>query len=329
LFVCQRGYQDSYGWIAIMDRGNRMPIATCGGGPSCPHVIAAVNVTENPQTRWCGLHNIEMIPDAAVVSITPHGMLGPATDIGQGPYISSLTAGISASQTSISVSGEPSGGVPDADLPTAQAGDWFNFTDNNENVQIAQKLSATSWMISRTSPTAHMAGTQLVANCDVGDLGGWGMAYWRFLLDPHGRDATNLNYAADQYSPMGGHDDWGDNVRLTEGYEAVVGPLGAMLNTPISLYLDSSPSFAGIRGWAYGNSTQKHPSYHQSAAPPRDQSWFLDLPGFSGGNLYSDTPGAVTISNQLYQYLFGSSAPSTAPGVALARKVLPTLHYRA
>jgi hypothetical protein len=324
LLVCLRGYQDSYGWIAVMDMGNRMPIATCGGGPSCPRVIAAANVTENPQTRWCGLHNIQLLP-GAVVSITPHGMLGPATDSGQGPYISTLAAGISGSQTSISVSGEPTGGVPDPYLPAAQVGDWFYFTDDNENVQITQKLSSTAWVVSRTASGAHLAGAKLAASCNVGGFAGYGMAYWRFLLDPHGRDATNTNYIADRYWPMGGHDDWGENVRLTEGYEAVVGPLASMLNTPISLHIDSSPSFAGVSGWAYGNSTQKHPSYHQSAAPPRDQNWFLDFPGFSGGNLYSDTPGAMPISNQLYQYRFASWAPSTAPGVALVRKALPTL----
>jgi hypothetical protein len=324
LFVCQRGYQDSYGWIAVMDMGNSMPIATCGGGPNCPHVIAAANVTGNVQTRWCGLHNIQVLP-GAVVSITSHGMLGPATDVGQGPYSSTLTAGISGTQTSISVSGEPSGGVPDTYLPTAQVGDWFIFTDNNESVQITQKLSPTTWVISRTSSAAHLAGAQLLANCNVGGLGGYGMAYWRFLLDPHGNDATNTNYVADRYWPAGGHDDWGDNLRLTEGYEAVVGPLASMLNTPISVHLDSSPCFAGVAGWAVGNSTQKHPSYHQSAAPPRDQNWFLDFPGFSGGNVYSDTPGAIQVSNQLYQYLFASWAPSTAPGVPLVRKALPTL----
>ena len=118
-------------------------------------------------------------------------MLGPATDIGQGPYLSTLTAGISGTQTSILVSGEPSGGVPDAYLPAAKVGDWFNFTDNNESVQITQKLSSTAWVISRTSSAAHLAGAPLLANCNVGGLGGYGMAYWRFLLDPHGNDATN------------------------------------------------------------------------------------------------------------------------------------------
>src|ERR1035438_5062380 len=321
LFVCQRGYQDSYGWIAVMDMGNRMPIATCGGGPSCPHVIAAANVTENPKTRWCGLHNIQLLPDA-VVSITPHGMLGPATDIGQGPYTSTLTVGISGSQTSISVSGPPAGGVSDPYLPTAEVGDWFEFTDNNEKVQITQMIGPTYWVISRTSSDAHLTGATLIAICNVGGFAGYGTTYWRFLLDAHGKDVTNTNYIADRYWPMGGHDDWGGKVRLTEGYEAVLGPLAAMLNTPISLYIDSSPSFSGVLGMAFGNSTQKHPSYHQSAAPLRDQNWFLDFPGFSGGNLYSDALGAMPISGQLYQYRYYSSSN---PGAATARKALPTL----
>jgi hypothetical protein len=84
--------------------------------------------------------------------------------------------------------------------------------------------------------------------------------------------------------------------------------------------IDDSPKFAGAQGLDYGNTTSKHPSYHQDPeqAPPSEQRWFLDMLAFDGGNLFSPTPGATLISGQLYKYLLPGNTP-------LARKQLPTL----
>src|SRR5205823_4819806 len=76
------------------------------------------------------------------------------------------------------------------------------------------------------------------------------------------------------------------------------------------------------RGLGFGNTTTKHPSYHQSAAPLKDQNWFLDYPGFGGGNLFSPNPGAAPISNQLYKYVFDSYV---RPMTGRDRKAIPTL----
>src|SRR5206468_5620155 len=137
----RRGNQDSYGWLAVMDMGNRLPIASCGSDPSrCPRIIAAAKVYDNPATRWCGLHNTQLIPGPGV-SITPHAMLSSG-GLGLGTYVTALTAGVSAGQTSISVSGEPaSNGPSDPALPKAQAGDWFKFEDTGEHVLIMSKNS--------------------------------------------------------------------------------------------------------------------------------------------------------------------------------------------
>jgi IPT/TIG domain len=307
LLECRRSIQDSYGWVALLDMGARLPAGNCGSDPTrCPHIVAAAKTFDNPGSRWCGLHNVQLIP-GPVISITPHALLDSTNGLGTGTYQTRLTSAVSAGQTLIAVSGEPSNGGPaDAALPVAQVGDWFTFSDG-EHVTITQKNSSTSWLISPPK-NSHAAGITLFADCIPGGVGGYRQLYWKFLDDPHGKDTTNSSYVVDHYWPAGGHDDWGTNLRVTEDYVAVAGPVATNLNTPITFSLDSSPLFAGARAPAYGETTKKHPSYHQSNALPLDQGWFLDYAGFAGGNLYSPTPGASLVSGQLYKYLFGSGA---------------------
>jgi hypothetical protein len=326
LFTCRRSIQDSYGWLAVMDMGNRLPIGSCGSDPQkCPHIVAAAQTYTSSVTRWCGLHASQLMDVAPMVMATYHSMDGPDGQTGFGPYTSALTGSVSATQTAFTVSGEPrSQSAVDGNIGDAQAGDIFMFTDTPELVKIVAKTGPTSWQVQRGygryyQPVAHSSGAKLKANCNAsGPGGGANQVYWKFLNDSYGLDQTNISLIVDTYWPTGGHEDWGPDVRLVEDWSAVTGPILENINTPVTFQMTSAPTFAGAESRAQGNSYAKHPSYHQSKASPQDQTWFLDMLGLLGGGSFSPSPGATAVSGQLYKYLFNSYVTDIGNRKALA-----------
>jgi hypothetical protein len=310
--------QDSYGSVAVLAMGNRQAIGNCGPDPSqCPHIVAASYMSQKPAARWCGFHNVQLIAGQPVMNAELHE-LGGNGQYGFGPYYSTLTSALAPNATTLVVSGEPTkpGGAADAFWMAAAVGDTFYLRDGsqNERITITGKQDANHWTIARTAPNnSYAAGT---TNAVAGCPGNW-LAYWRFLDDPTGSDTTNTLTVNSTNWPLGGHDDWGANLRLTEGYYAVKGPLLTNLAQPPNFNLTSSPLFAGVRGVAFGNSFTAHPSYHQSLALPRDQAWFLDQLPFIGGPQRFNPPGTL-VSGQLWKVVM-------KPGIEWNRKVLPTI----
>jgi hypothetical protein len=315
--VFTKSSQDSYGSVAVLAMGNRQPIGACGPDPAqCPHIIAASYMSQKPAARWCGFHNVQLIPGQPVMNMEFHE-LGGNGQSGFGPYLSTVTSAVAPGDTTLVVSGEPikPGGADDAFWMPAAVGDTFYLRDGSksEKITITGKQDATHWTIARTVPgNAFAAGTtSAVAGCP----GNW-LAYWRFLDDPTGSDATNTLTVNSTTWPLGGHDEWGANLRLTEGYLAVKGPLMSNLTQSPNFTLTPSPTFAGVRGVAFGNSFSSHPSYHQSLATPRDQAWFLDQLPFVGNPQGFNPPGTL-VSGQLWKVVM-------KPGIEWNRKVLPT-----
>jgi len=332
LIQCNRGIQNSYGWLGILYGGDGRVIAPgCTAGDACPRIVAAMNVTAAPETRWCSLHNVQKVPNNQLISINFQELnyFGPTWaavgEFGTAPMVTHLSAAITAGQASFLVDGEPSS--LDKTDPFAQAaapGDVFYIGQNKDDTITINSITPQAggqrqWNVTHSSATAFPAGTVVWAGCKAG----FHLAYWKFLNDPHGQDTTNTNVVVDAYWDGGGHDDAGPLGRVTEygpGWAAVYGTVSDHLNQPLSLVIDDSPYFAGVHGIDYGSTTSKHPSYQQDAtqAPASEQRWFLDMMPFDGGNLFSDNPGATLVSGQLYKYMALSNAP-------LARKQLATI----
>jgi hypothetical protein len=328
LIQCNRSIQDSYGWIGAFYGGDGRPIAAnCKDGDACPRVVAAMNVFSAPATRWCALHNIQMIPNNPLIGLNFQQLHDFSGALGAAPMATKLSTAIAPGDTKITGDGEPASlsTTPDPVRQDAAVGDAFIIgTNPAESVRITAISQDPSgkriWTVTRDSqPKAFPAGTVVWADCKAG----FRLTYWKFLNDPHGQDTTNHDVVIDSYWDGGGHADAGPLGRITEassGWAAVYGKVIDHLNEPLSLVIDDSPMFAGVHGLSYGNTTSKHPSYHQDEkqAPVSEQRWFLDMLPFDGGNLFSPNPGATLISGQLYKYIL-------TPGVPLFRKQLPTI----
>jgi len=328
LIQCNRSIQDSYGWIGAFYGGDGRPItANCTAGDACPRVVAAMNVLSAPATRWCALHNIQLIPNNPLVGLNFQQLHDFSGALGAAPMATKLSTAIAPGDTKITVDGEPLSMATAGDpvRQDAAVGDRFIIgTNPAESVRISDITQLPNgqrvWTVTRDGQAkAFPAGTVVWADCKAG----FRLTYWKFLNDPHGQDTTNKDVVIDSYWDGGGHADAGVLGRITEynsGWAAVFGRVIDHLNEPLSLMIDDSPFFAGVHGLDYGSTTSKHPSYHQDEAqtPVSEQRWFLDMLAFDGGNLFSPNPGATLISGQLYKYI-----NTGLPG--LARKQLATI----
>ena len=324
LIQCNRSIQDSYGWVGAFYGGDGRPVtANCTAGDTeCPRVVAAMNVFSAPATRWCALHNIQMIPNNPLVGLNFQQLHDPGGALGAAKMATRLSIAITPGDTKITVDGEPESLSPAGDpvRQDAAVGDAFVIDTETVRITAIDKLPTGQrvWTLTRGKPAkAFPAGAVVWAGCKAG----FHLTYWKFLKDPHGQDTTNSDVVIDSYWDGGGHADAGPLGRVTEagsGWAAVFGPVIDHLNEPLSLVIDDSPAFAGARGLDYGSTTSKHPSYHQDQAQTSaaQQRWFLDMLAFDGGNLFSPNPGATLLSGQLYKYI---------PGSTLARKQLATI----
>ena len=87
LVGCGRSIQNSYGWVGALYGGDGRPItANCTDGDKCPRIVAAMNVFTSPSTRYCGLHNVQMVPNSPLISLNFQN-LGESAALGVAPAI--------------------------------------------------------------------------------------------------------------------------------------------------------------------------------------------------------------------------------------------------
>ena len=284
---CKRGIQDSYGWLFAM----RMSDAAIVGGFFIP---------ANPNSRWCGNHDTLIVANTALVGMLPHEF--SEGGLGLGPYETTLTANITSGTTTFTVTSEPlnatDGGV-EPYFQDAAIGDWF-ILGGTELVEITGK-SGTTWTVSRPYTTsAWAAGTAARAWCkdSPGSPSGKDM-WWKFLDDP---TATRTGYFEDNYIYVG-HKDVSSNGQVSER-DGVIGPILSSINVPYTFNLSLDPTFAGVAGFADGNSMSTYPAYQQDNATTAEKQWFLDEPAFFGADQMNG--GVTVVSGQLYKYTPGA-----------------------
>ena len=299
LIPCQRSQQDSRGWMFAM----RM---------SDSAIIGGFDISANPNSRWCGNHNSFIVANTALVGMLPHQFSEGGN--GLGPYETTLTTGISTSTTTFTVASEPlniTDSVVEPYFQDAAVGDWF-IMGGTELVQITGK-SGTTWTVSRPYARSSWAsGTAARAWCkDDPNVPSGKDMWWKFLDDPTGKGS---GYFQDDYMYVG-HKDVSSNGSVSER-DGVIGSIMTHVDVPYTFRLSLDPKFAGVAGFADGNSMSTYPAYQQDSATTAEKQWFLDEPAFSGAQQMSG--GATLISGHLYKYVFGTSG-------GLHRKQLETL----
>ena len=214
LIQCNRSIQDSYGWIGAFYGGDGRPItANCTAGDACPRVVAAMNVLSAPATRWCALHNIQLIPNNPLVGLNFQQLHDFSGALGAAPMATKLTTAIAPGDTKITVDGEPLSMATAGDpvRQDAAVGDRFIIgTNPTESVRITDITQLPNgqrvWTVTRDGQAkAFPAGTVVWADCKAG----FRLTYWKFLNDPHGQDTTNKDVVIDSYWDGGGHADAG------------------------------------------------------------------------------------------------------------------------
>jgi uncharacterized protein (TIGR03437 family) len=310
LFDCRSGYQDSYAYaVGVIDLNTGAP-------------VAAMPVMSTAPLRFCGEHNYHFLaPNVPVVELQSHqlysGTAGP-NGVGGGPYTITLATPVDATSTTLNVLGEPLAPNPGDLVMTAQAGDLV-LINNAELVKIISKVSATQWVVERGWGGYFTARPHSGGEIGTMQCGGLASAdtspttpYWTFLNDPLGN-----NLVINRAWPIGGHDDAGADLHLTEGYNFTKGPILNILNMGPQQQLTVHPSFAGAAPTTDGNSTASHPSYNQINNP----DWFVDSRPLNGSNAYSDTH--ISLGGQLYKYTFAAWYQNSG----IHRKSLPTLSF--
>lgn len=290
---CNRGVQDSYGFIAVYQ-------------VSTNSIVASLQMMANPASAWCALHQCLPIShgDASggtlvLSEITPKSFNG--FSLGTGPYVTTYTGGsISAGTQTITVAGEPACVAcgTDTQVPVALATNTFRWSDNGETIPITTKVDSTHWTVTTTQ--SHVNGATLEMVCMANALH---TIFWNWQADPFGTDTTNTKYVVDSYAPQGGHDDsTGTTIELFEnsGWSFRIGPFASTMNQPLTSTVSDSATFSGKLGQCFGDGCKKHPSAVDG------QNYIVDYSGWDGAFAGGDT--LTPISGGLYKYNVGTFA---------------------
>jgi hypothetical protein len=322
MFAYARGQQDTPGWYAVMDLITHK-------------IIAAINLESGPVMSYCGLHNSQILGDQPLMNLGTHALGGGVT--WQGPFTTTLGTAIDATTTTIQIAGAPADANGNT-LGGPYVGSILTFHGGSsaEAVKITGVNGNNTYSVNRNyipnlapwdspsnyQPTPHVAGETLRAECTDWTPSGDVPMFWRFLADPHGANLGSGVQFDWKLFGEGGHNDFGSNVEIVEGWGIRTGPLLQQIGQPQTYSLSDSPTFANAQGGCFGSGCPKHPSYHTPGA-----QWFTDgLPWDGGQYTYPDPAGVTPVSGQLYKYNFPYNDGNFSVALRqLHRKLVPTL----
>ncbi len=305
---CRRGFQDSYGYMAMFKLSTGL--------------IERVSRTwDNTLTRWCGYHTEEPASKNSQQYMYTVSELNKG-GVASGPFTFTLNGAVNDSQTNFTVTsthstpGEPVEANAPTELMDRAVGDLFAI--DSEVLQITGIISHTQFTASRgygpSNPAAHSNGataTMLCSGVNWAVDGSQGPAmFWNI------EDGT---FIKDNSGLAGGHGAYAFN---NPGYRISANGWSAMIISndadPVEAAygITDSPAFAGVAPSLAGNDHQKHPSAAQQFdAVSTQQNWGSDIlaqithAGF-------DLNSPVNITGSLWKF--------TKNAADLNRKLLPT-----
>jgi hypothetical protein len=302
---CKRGQQDTYGRYFVM----RMSDGAITG--EFPFTFSSLK-------RWCGIHTSYQIPGTTIGFLAAHGTSGgnatpntPAA-IGAGPYVTFLASGISSTDTTITVTGEPLNAhdsVYEPFLMNAAVGDAFQLQNIAsglyEEILITAK-AGNVWTVTRAATgigsggqpaMAWPSGAQLQADCKE-----WRDIWWDFSVNPN-PDAAGPGMTIEGFDSS--HNDiepWGKVTGFATGKFS--SPANYINQAPMFSYVD--PTFAGAWSTAPGNAASDYTSMQvPSQNVVLNERNFYGIDGYGGSTLISG-------ETQVYDYGdYGTLGPSS------------------
>jgi len=337
MFVCLRGSQDSYGWLAVYNFGNGLPIGSGGNGA----VVAAMAHWSHPKSRWCMVH--APLDNGHVPVMTISNQFAKGGGVGLGRYEMRLQTPMPATEAVMTINvtstcsagspacqpGDPVSPNPDEWLMGLAVNDLFGI--GGEVFRVTAKSSSTSITVQRnytlTGATAHavndpigmICNAQVFLTANPSDRASSIQTTemnWAFLQAPN-PSATSIYYGLRTVTAS--HTGYRAPFWFGDSYNVITGDASdpATWTLPPIYASVFDPPFAGIAPVEDPNRFETHPSYQNNFAVGVEKNWIVDAHPFIGIIANSVTP----VTGALYRYALREGDGT------LHRKHVPTFAF--
>lgn len=317
---CQRGGQNSYGWIVILN--------------DSLSVVAARAPWQHQTSRWCPLHAMETVGDVNIHQFSTNVLAGNA--VGQGPYTTTLAAAITTTgQTTITLTSDtPTSAYADTTLMPFLEGDVI--TIGSEHIRLGSVSGSGPYTytgstrgVGSTTASTYSNGATVTARCadQLGRVTAL-LPTWDYIDDPYGEDTTYTDLWANTY---GGHQTSRKNKSVDNSSFGTVAEGTNIITVKNYSYQGSypeTPKFAGVDAWTPGLTYQTHPTNQNELETGQRSYFWTDVRPFIGGAAIAGTgasPAATLVGGytKVYTYTRSLADPTGAPTFSDIIKYMP------